>query len=74
LEDYSASGEDNLPQATVDGTPSWYTLNLRTAYQVNKILNVQVGMENIMDRYYRHFASGISASGRNLIVSLRANF
>lgn len=27
LEDYSASGEDNLPQATVDGTPSWYTLN-----------------------------------------------
>jgi hemoglobin/transferrin/lactoferrin receptor protein len=74
LEDYSASGEDNLLQATVDGTPSWYTLNIRTAYQINKILNLQLGMENIMDSYYRNFASGISAPGRNVVVALKANF
>lgn len=74
LEDYSASGEDNLLQATVDGTPSWYTLNIRTAYQINKILNLQLGMENIMDSYYRNFASGISAPGRNMVVALKANF
>ncbi len=74
LKDYSASGEDNLPQASVDGTPLWFTFNVRTAYQLNKILNVQVGMENIMDRYYRNFASGISAPGRNLVVALKANF
>ena len=72
LEDYSASGEDNLPQATVDGTPSWYTLNLRTAYQLNKTLNIQFGIENILDTYYRHFASGISAPGRNFVIALKA--
>ncbi len=74
LDDYSKSGEDNLPQATVEGTPSWYTLNLRTAYQINKVLNLQLGMENILDKHYRNFASGISAPGRNMVVALKANF
>lgn len=74
LKDYSLSGEDNLPQATIDGMPSWYTLNFRTAYQLNNTLNIQLGMENVLDRYYRNFASGISASGRNIVVAVRANF
>jgi len=74
LEDYSTSGEDNLQQATSDGTPSWYTLNLRTAYQIHKNLNIQVGLENILDKHYRYFASGISAPGRNLIIALKGNF
>jgi hemoglobin/transferrin/lactoferrin receptor protein len=74
LKDYSTSGEDNLPQASVDGTPLWYTLNVRSAYQLNKYLNVQIGMENILDRYYRNFASGISAPGRNFVVAMKATF
>ncbi len=74
INDYSNSGEDNLQQATVDGTPSWYTLNIRTAYQLNKVLNIQLGMENIQDSYYRNFASGISASGRNVVVAVKARF
>jgi hemoglobin/transferrin/lactoferrin receptor protein len=74
LSDYSTSGEDNLQQATADGTPSWYTLNFRTAYQLHKFLNVQVGLENILDKHYRYFASGISAPGRNLFITLRSNF
>jgi len=74
LSDYSSSGEDNLPQATPDGMPSWYTLNIRSGYQLNRIFNFQVGIENILDKHYRNFASGISAPGRNLIVSLKANF
>ncbi len=74
VEDYSNSGEDNLQQATVDGTPSWVTLNFRTAYQVNKVFNIQLGMENILDRYYRNFASGISTPGRNVVIAVKANF
>lgn len=74
LSDYSLSGEDNLPQATPDGMPSWYTLNIRSGYQLNNIFNLQLGLENILDKHYRNFASGISAPGRNLIVSLKANF
>lgn len=74
IEDYSMSGEDNLQQATPEGTPSWYTLNLRTAYQIHKNLNIQIGLENILDKHYRYFASGISAPGRNLVIALRGNF
>lgn len=74
LKDYNPNGEDNLPQATINGMPSWYTLNLRTGYELNRSLKLQVSLENILDRNYRVFASGISAAGRNLIVSLRGNF
>jgi len=54
--------------------PAWYTLNLKTAYQLNKHFNIQLAMENIFDVHYRTFASGISAPGRNFIIALRGNF
>ncbi|MDD5570255.1 MAG: TonB-dependent receptor [Bacteroidales bacterium] len=71
LGEYSSSGEDNLQYATTYGCPRWYTFNLRTSYQINKFIGLQVGLENILDDHYRVFASGISAPGRNLIITLR---
>jgi hemoglobin/transferrin/lactoferrin receptor protein len=71
IEDYSPSGEDNETYATPDGMPAWYTLNLRAGYQFNRNVSVQAGVENIMDNHYRNFASGISAPGRNVFVTLR---
>jgi len=73
IEDYSPSGEDNEAYATTDGMPSWFTLNLRAGYQVIKNMSLQAGVENILDKHYRNFASGISAPGRNVYVSLRVN-
>jgi hemoglobin/transferrin/lactoferrin receptor protein len=72
IEDYSPSGEDNQQYATPDGMPSWYTLNLKAGYQINRYLGIQAGVENILDHHYRNFASGISAPGRNIFVTLRA--
>jgi hemoglobin/transferrin/lactoferrin receptor protein len=75
IEDYNlVGGEDNESYATEYGTPAWCTLNLRTAYQVNKYLQVQVALENILDQNYRVFASGISAPGRNFVLTLRGRF
>ncbi|MCS7029702.1 MAG: TonB-dependent receptor [Bacteroidia bacterium] len=74
LRDYSPVGEDNLQYATPNGMPGWFTLNIRTQYQVYKYVNLQAGLENILDTHYRHFASGISAPGRNLYLAVRANF
>ncbi len=74
LKDYSPSGEDNLTYATADGTPAWMTLNLRAGMRLHRLLSVQAGIENILDTHYRVFASGISAPGRNITVSLRSNF
>ena len=74
LKDYNLIGEDNIAYATVNGTPAWYTLNIRTAYQFNKNVQLQMAIENILDQNYRVFASGIGAPGRNFVITLRGNF
>ena len=68
---YSPSGEDNLPQATPAGALGWYTLDLRSSYQLTPRWALQAGLENILDTNYRVFASGISAPGRNLQLTVR---
>lgn len=73
IADYNPEGEDNAQYATADGMPSWWTLNLRSAFQINKHLQIQAACENILDKNYRNFASGISNAGRNFIVTLRGN-
>ncbi|MFD2726519.1 TonB-dependent receptor [Hyunsoonleella rubra] len=51
--------------------PSWYTVNLRTQYKVNKSTYLTVALENITDQRYRPYSSGIAAPGRNLIIALK---
>jgi hemoglobin/transferrin/lactoferrin receptor protein len=74
LQDYSPSGEDNAQYATPEGTPAWITLNLKTTVPLAPFLSLQAGIENMLDRNYRPFASGFSAPGRNFIVALRGRF
>jgi hemoglobin/transferrin/lactoferrin receptor protein len=55
-------------------SPGWYTLNFKAMYQFHQNLSISAGLENIMDLRYRPYSSGLVASGRNFILSLRANF
>ncbi len=71
LSDYNLAGEDNVIYATAQGMPAWQTINLRFNYQIKPYIQVQTSLENILDRNYRVFASGISAPGRNLVLSIR---
>jgi hemoglobin/transferrin/lactoferrin receptor protein len=74
-EDYAFDESDNEDQAIFEvGTPAWMTYNLYTNYKLNDKIGVNLGVENISDIHYRPFASGISAAGRNFIVSLRGKF
>ena len=50
--------------------PSWYTLNLRTQYQITKSASITASLENITDQRYKTYSSGIASPGRNLIISL----
>ncbi len=52
-------------------SPSWYTLNLRTQYQLNEFASLTASIENITDQRYKTYSSGIAAPGRNLILSLK---
>jgi hemoglobin/transferrin/lactoferrin receptor protein len=74
IKDYNPDGEDNQQYATPDGMPSWLTLNWRGNVNICKTVQLQLAVENILDRNYRYFASGFSAPGRNFIVALRAGF
>lgn len=49
--------------------PGWITLNLRASYQFTKPLTLHATLENIADRRYRPYSSGISAPGRNFTLS-----
>jgi hemoglobin/transferrin/lactoferrin receptor protein len=73
LKNYNMIGEDNFAFATPDGTPAWMTLNFRAGYQAGKGLQLQMGVENIFDRHYRVFASGISAPGRSFFLAVKGN-
>jgi hemoglobin/transferrin/lactoferrin receptor protein len=74
IEDYRLNAEDNEATATPEGTPAWYTLNVRTSYTITPYLRIQAAVENILDTNYRGFASGVSAPGRNFIIALRGQF
>jgi hemoglobin/transferrin/lactoferrin receptor protein len=54
--------------------PSFGVLNLKTSYELYKNITLNLGLENILDKRYRPYSSGITAPGRNLITSIRYNF
>lgn len=55
-------------------SPRWYSLNLRSFYQLGKNIMLSLGLENITNRRYRPYSSGIAATGINFSGSLRARF
>ena len=52
-------------------SPSWYTLNFRTQYQLTSSAVITASLENITDQRYRTYSSGIASAGRNFILALR---
>ena len=71
IEDYLLNSEDNEVYATPLGTPAWYTINLRLAYQLTSAIRFQAGIDNALDLQYRTFSSGINAPGRNIFLVVR---
>lgn len=53
--------------------PSWYTLNFRSQYKLNKHTTIAASLENITNQRYRTYSSGIAAAGTNLILSVNYN-
>lgn len=55
-------------------SPSWYTLNFRSQYQISNALKTTISLENITNQRYRTYSSGIVAPGANLILGLGYTF
>ncbi len=69
--DFGPGNVDNPLEATIDGYPSWYTINTRFSKKINSNLDLSISCNNILDIHYKRFASGISAPGRNIGFTLK---
>ncbi len=65
---------DAAGNAIGEGSPSWFTLNLRGGMQVTEYSHLTLALENLLNKRYREHGSGISAPGFNVIVSLNNLF
>jgi hemoglobin/transferrin/lactoferrin receptor protein len=74
LEDYGLLGEDNLRYATPNGMPAWWSINSHFQWRLREGVSLRLQLNNILDLRYRVFSSGISAPGRNFMVSLSGSF
>jgi hemoglobin/transferrin/lactoferrin receptor protein len=52
-------------------SPGWWTLNLKSTWKINKNYSLSAGLENILNKRYRPYSSGIVAPGINAVVSLK---
>jgi hemoglobin/transferrin/lactoferrin receptor protein len=85
-EDYSNSGEDNQDKQPIglgdingdgkaDGyNPAWQCWNVRGGYKHKSGLSANLAIENLLDLHYRYFASGMSAGGRSVNMSISYQF
>ena len=72
---YGDATTDNLAEAlNGTSTPAWWTWNIEATYDLSEELHLQAGIQNILDVHYKPFASGISAPGRGVYVTVNANF
>ncbi|MBR5594260.1 MAG: TonB-dependent receptor [Bacteroidaceae bacterium] len=55
-------------------SPAWFILNLRVSLLLARGFSLNATLENITDRRYRPYSSGISAPGRNVTMSLMYRF
>ena len=79
FEDLAPSQQNNAFLYAKDGngnpfSPNWLTLNFGAQYDVTKALQVNAVLENITDKRYQPYSSGIAAAGRNLIVAASYSF
>lgn len=67
--------DEHLYAKNINGlpySPAWAIFNLRYVYPVTSKIKVNAAIENILDKRYRPYSSGITAPGRNFIFSIQA--
>lgn len=70
-------GKDYIYATDTNGhpwSPGWMTLNMKAMYRLSNQISVSAGMENLTDKRYRPYSSGLVAPGRNFILSARVHF
>ncbi|WP_346856730.1 TonB-dependent receptor [uncultured Draconibacterium sp.] len=50
-------------------SPSWWTMNVKSNFKLNQKLTLSGGVENIFNKRYRPYSSGVVSPGINFVVS-----
>ncbi|HYQ59079.1 MAG TPA: TonB-dependent receptor, partial [Draconibacterium sp.] len=50
-------------------SPSWWTANIKSNYQLNANLTLSGGIENIFNKRYQPYSSGVVSPGINFVIS-----
>ncbi|HKM92615.1 MAG TPA: TonB-dependent receptor [Prolixibacteraceae bacterium] len=50
--------------------PSWVTLNLKAHYNFSNAIGISAGAENLLNKRYQPYSSGIVAPGLNIMLSV----
>jgi len=53
-------------------SPKWMIYSLKSTWEFNKNWQFTAGVENLLDKRYRPYSSGIVAAGRNIQFSVRS--
>jgi hemoglobin/transferrin/lactoferrin receptor protein len=59
---------------TFAGSLAWWTINLYAAYELNDHWSLRLKGENLLDRHYRTFASGVSAAGIDIGIGVTGSW
>lgn len=55
-------------------SPGWWTLGFEAACRLNERLTFTAGVENILDKRYRPYSSGLAAPGKSFAASIRTDY
>lgn len=55
-------------------SPSWMIFNLAARIPISSFLQINAGIENLLDLQYRGYSSGIVSPGRNFQISVKGTF
>ncbi len=72
-DELSSLGQDYIEKADINGFMAWQTFNISMAYSFFNRISTQLTVNNMLDTFYRSYASSISAPGRNFIFTLKIN-
>ncbi len=73
-QDRVSSADEADPRFPIDGTPAWWTLNLRAGIDLAPGARLSAALENLFNVRYRIHGSGIDAPGRNFVIGLQWSF
>jgi len=73
FQDLAPSEQSKTHMYAPDGAEAWYTLNIRGSIKID-LITFELGVDNILDRFYMPYSSGIPGPGRNYYISFHLHF